>query len=134
MKYILSLCLLFLLMGSCKKEEPIPTQEPAYYTKEQVDSLPEYPGGESAYHSFVKKTLLYPPDAREHQIEGTVIISFVIDTAGYPTEFDVIQSVHPVLDNETLRVLVQMPRWKAGIKNGKKVPVLLQKQIVYKLV
>ena len=47
-----------------------------------VDTMPEFPGGLTAMKNFLKKSLHYPSQAMEKQIEGTIYISFIVEETG----------------------------------------------------
>jgi antitoxin component YwqK of YwqJK toxin-antitoxin module len=62
----------------------------------------EYPGGVPQFLRFLNKTLRYPDTAVNHEIQGTVIVSFKVSKEGKASEFRVIQSVDQSLDAEAL--------------------------------
>lgn len=75
---------------------------------------------------FVYNNLLYPKEARAQGIEGTVVISFVIDELGRMLELEVSRSVHPLLDNAAMEVLRKMQEeftWIPGEREGRPVAV-----------
>jgi periplasmic protein TonB len=88
-----------------------------------VEKMPEFPGGENALIEFLKKQIKYPEDAKDLGISGTVYTSFVVGTDGKLKESKIIKGVHPILDEEALRVLEKMPAWKPGKQKGKPVNV-----------
>ena len=88
-----------------------------------VETQPEYPGGLSALRSFVKENLKYPQICRENNIQGRVIVSFIVDKDGSVVEPVVVNSVHPALDAEALRLVSIMPKWTPGMQRGKPVRV-----------
>lgn len=88
-----------------------------------LEVMPEFPGGETAMTKYFTENLRYPSIARENGIEGMVVIQFVVDTSGNIQDATVSQSVHKLLDEEALRLVWNMPDWKPGTLNGKKVKV-----------
>jgi len=88
-----------------------------------VEEMPEFPGGDLALRQFIAINIKYPVLAQENGIQGTVYASFVIDKEGYPEAFRVVKSVHPVLDDESIRVLKEMPKWTPGKQKGQPVRV-----------
>lgn len=84
-----------------------------------VERLPEFPGGIVEFMKWLTKNLRYPVLARQQNIQGKVIVSFIINKDGSITAQKVVQSVSPELDREALRVLKIMPRWKPGEEHGK---------------
>lgn len=88
-----------------------------------ADEMPEFPGGELALRKFVAQSIKYPVIAQESGIEGKVIVTFIINTNGEVTDVRIFRGVNSSLDNEALRVVRKLPRWKPGKQNGKAVRV-----------
>ena len=88
-----------------------------------VEVIPEFPGGDEARIKFMVENLNYPKLAREAGVEGRVAIGFIVETDGRLSNFTVIKSVHPLLDEEALRVIKMMPNWIPGKQDGKPVRV-----------
>jgi periplasmic protein TonB len=83
---------------------------------------------------FFAKNVHYPQQAKEMGIEGTVWLSFIIDTKGEVHEVSVAKSAHPSLDKEALRVAKAMPKWTPGKDdNGQPVKFLYRKAIRFVL-
>ena len=77
---------------------------------QEVESLPEFPGGMSELVQWLTKTLKYPLSAQNAKIEGTVLVAFIINTDGTITTPKIVTSVCDELDNEALRVIRMMPK------------------------
>ena len=94
---------------------------------EKADVMPEFPGGKEALLQFIKETKKYPAEAQKNNIKGNVFVEFVIDKTGkvLPETIKVIWGVHPLLDEEAMRVVRQSPPWKPGrvSRLNKTVPV-----------
>lgn len=88
-----------------------------------VEEMPEFPGGELALRKYLNDAVKYPIIAQEAGIEGKVYVNFVIDKDGSVTDASVMRSVYPALDNEALRVVNSMPKWKPGKQSGQYVRV-----------
>lgn len=88
-----------------------------------VEEMPEYPGGEDALRQFIAQHVEYPPIAQENGIQGKVYVTFVVSADGSVKNAKVVRGVDPVLDQEALRVVNTMPRWKPGKQRGKDVNV-----------
>ncbi len=71
----------------------------------------EYPGGLNALYQFLQTELQYPKEARDQNIQGTVLVEFIIDKEGNVTNVNVLKSAHPLLDAEAVRVCRAMPQW-----------------------
>ncbi len=84
---------------------------------------PEFPGDEKKRLDYLVNTVKYPKAAREAGIQGTVYVTFVVERDGTISNEKILRGVHPLLDEETLRVIRCMPRWKPGMLDGKPVKV-----------
>ena len=89
-------------------------------TNEVIEN-PEFPGGVGALLEFMRTNIKYPADAREQNIVGRVLVTFIINKDGSIQEPEVVKSVHPSLDAEAVRLISSMPNWKPGIHRGKTV-------------
>lgn len=93
---------------------------------QMVEIMPEFPGGEQKLLQYISKNVKYPQIARESGIKGRVIIGFVIEPNGSVSNVKVLQgSIGGGCDEEAVRVVKSMPRWKPGIQDGKAVRVRL---------
>lgn len=88
-----------------------------------VEDMPEFPGGETALRSFINKNVNYPVIAAENGIQGKVYVRFVVDKDGSVTNAEIARGVDPSLDQEALRVVRTLPKWKPGKQRGKPVRV-----------
>lgn len=90
-----------------------------------VEEMPEFPGGQSAFMSYLAKEIKYPENEKEEGIQGTVYISFVIRDDGKVSDAKVERGIRggEALDKEALRVITHMPTWKPGKHQGKNVNV-----------
>lgn len=80
--------------------------------------MPEFPGGETALFKFLQNNINYPRQARDHNIQGTVFISFYINKNGKVCRPYVLRGA-PGLNYEAWRVVKSMPDWSPGTLNGK---------------
>jgi TonB family protein len=93
----------------------------------------EYPGGTAQWLRFLNKTLKYPENAWKKKIEGIVVVQFIVDEEGNPTDVTVIKSVNPELDAEAVRVISQSKDWTPAIYGGRLVKSYKKQPIVFKL-
>lgn len=95
---------------------------------------PEFKGGKEALYTYMGKHLKYPKHLESKGVEGTSIIGFVVATDGSIENAAVKKSSgNQTLDQEALRVIQSMPKWKPGTKNGKAVRVDMVLPIAFKL-
>ena len=100
--------------------EVAPKPEEAFVVVEQQ---PEFPGGLRALGDYMSKTLRYPRSAASAGVSGRVFVSFVVNTDGSLTDVAVLKGIGFGCDEEALRVVRQMPRWKPGKQSGRAVRV-----------
>ena len=98
-----------------------------------VEEMPQYPGGENALMEYVSKNVVYPEEAKEKEIQGRVFISFVVEKDGSIGEVKVLRGIGGGCDEESVRVISDMPKWKPGKQKGEAVRVSYQIPIMFKL-
>lgn len=95
--------------------------------------MPMFPGGVDSYFVYLKNHLVYPSLAFKSEREGRVNISFVVDTFGKLTKIQILKPLGLGCDEAAIKFLEGMPLWTPGVDNGKKVPVLLNIPIEFKI-
>lgn len=88
-----------------------------------VEQMPEYPDGEEAMLKYIYSQMKYPAIARENGIQGRVIIQFVVSKTGELQNIRVVRGIGAGCDEEAIRVVKSMPKWKPGKQGGRPVPV-----------
>ncbi len=88
-----------------------------------ANQMPEFPGGMIGLKRYIAQNIIYPKAARESGIEGRIFCRFVVNKDGSIGPVEVIKKVHPLLDNEAIRVLKSLPKFKPAESNGKPVRV-----------
>jgi periplasmic protein TonB len=86
-----------------------------------VDAMPSFPGGEDSLKAYINLNTKYPSDI---DVVGKVYISFIIEPDGQVTNVRILKGLVESFDNEALRVILKMPKWKAGKCEGAAVPVI----------
>ena len=99
----------------------------------EFDVLAEYPGGMAECMEFVSKNLRYPEAALQKRIEGWVLVSFTVGVDGTITDVETLRGVYGALDEEAMRVVRLMPKWKPGEWYGKRVPMKFSIPIEFRL-
>lgn len=118
--------------GSCGSESD---DQLGVETPEDTTSvLPSFPGGTEALIQFISDNVKYPPQAEKEGIEGRVVCSFIVLGDGTVSDIEVAQSVHPLLDNEAVRVLGLMPKWNPGKQHGVPMRVKYTLPITFRLI
>ena len=93
----------------------------------------EFPGGMAELKKYLAANCQYPPAARETGWQGVVMLEFVVEKDGSIKQVTVLRSVCPALDEEAIRVVKGMPKWKAGENNGQKCRSFFQLPITFSL-
>ena len=106
------------------------TEEPEFI---RVEQNPEFPGGMQALVNYLQRTLKYPAAASRGNISGKVYVSFVVNTNGELTDVTVLKGIGFGCDEEAVRVVSQMPRWKPGKQSGRAVKVRFNLPITFAL-
>jgi len=100
-----------------------------------VEEPPAYPGGDEARVKYLMENIKYPKEAKKNGIQGTVLVTFVVDKDGSITDTKVFkdQGIGGGCDEEALRVINAMPKWKPGKQDGETVKVQMNIPISFKL-
>lgn len=98
-----------------------------------VEQMPQFPGGESAMMQYIGTNLKYPESAAKENIEGRVVLRFVVTKTGDITDVSVLRGLDSRCDEEAMRVVRAMPKWTPGKQGGKDVDVYYTLPMLYKL-
>jgi protein TonB len=107
------------------------TAEPEIFTV--VEENPEFPGGVAKMYEFIGKNLNYPPLAKENNIQGRVVIQFVVNEDGSITDVKILKDIGWGCGDEATKVVKSMPRWKPGKQRNKAVKVRYNLPIKFEL-
>ena len=112
------------------KETEVEDSEKVY---DVVEEMPAFPGPPYALYEFLTRSIQYPEEARDKNIQGRVIVTFVVEKDGSISDARVVKSVDPLLDTEALRVVNSMHSWTPGKQNGEPVRVKYTVPVSFKL-
>lgn len=98
-----------------------------------VDEMPEYIGGNQALFEYIRTNVKYPEEAKEQGLEGKVFVRFMVNKAGEVSNAKVLRGEYPLLNEEALRVVENMPDWLPGKQDGEAVNVYYNIPINFKL-
>lgn len=101
---------------------------------EKCEVMPEFPGGDEGMMKFLTENVKYPKEAIDNGTGGKVLVEFIVECDGSLSDVKVQKSVAPALDNEAVRVVKAMPKWKPGTNGGKTVRVKHTLPVTFKLV
>lgn len=111
-------------------ETVIPVEQKPFV---RVEEMPEYPGGLGALMKFIGENLNYPSKAQELNIQGKVLLQFVVSPDGSITDINVLKGVDPLLDAEAIRVVKTLPRFRPGKQGGVPVPVYFSLPVSFRI-
>ena len=95
--------------------------------------VPQYPGGTDELKSFIARNLKYPIKSKKDNVEGRVLVSFIIEENGKISNAMVKQSLNDECDAAALKVISKMPRWKPGMEDGKANRMMYTVPVDFKL-
>lgn len=109
------------------KEEVVQEKPREEKKKEEVfthvEQMPKFPGGDAELYKFISNNLNYPAMAIENNVQGRVVVQFVVTKDGSIGNVKVVRSVDRDLDNEAIRVCKKLPKFIPGKQNGQPVNV-----------
>lgn len=98
-----------------------------------VEQMAEFPGGQAALMRWLSNNVRYPESAQQNDIQGRVIVKFVVEKDGSIGHVQVVKGVDKDLDREAIRVVKKMPRWQPGKNNGVAVRSYFNLPVVFRL-
>lgn len=106
-------------------------KEKDLYVIEEVEKLPEFPGGMNAFYKFIGKNFKMPVAVGKNKIDGKAYIRFVIEKDGSLTDITTLKDPGYGIGNEAIRVLKLSPKWTAATQKGKVVRVMYTLPITF---
>ncbi len=100
------------------------------FTKVEIES--EYPGGTSAWQRYLNKSLRYPQDAIDNEVQGTVVVQFIVDKEGMVSNVEAISGPEELRD-EAARVIKKSGKWTPAVQNGRQVKSYKKQPITFRL-
>ncbi len=98
-----------------------------------AEQMPRFPGGEAALMKYLESHINYPPEAAKNNVQGHVIVQFVVKKDGSIGEVKVVRSLDKDLDKEAIRVIKSLPNFTPGRHDGKAVNVWYTLPVTFKL-
>lgn len=120
-------------------QEQVVVKEPEPEVKKEeeifvaVEQQAEFPGGQAALMKWLSQNVRYPETAQQNDVQGRVIVKFVVEKDGSIGTATILKGVDKDLDREALRVVKKMPRWQPGKNNGVAVRSYFNLPVVFKL-
>ncbi|HTI94831.1 MAG TPA: TonB family protein [Puia sp.] len=102
------------------------------FVKVEIES--EYPGGAAAWLRYLNKNFRYPEDALNNEIQGTVVVQFIVDKEGAVSDVQAISGPEQGgLREEAIRVIRNSGLWTPAIQNGRKVRSYKKQPVIFKM-
>ena len=98
-----------------------------------VEQQAEFPGGQAALMKWLSTNIRYPEAAQQNDIQGRVVVKFVVEKDGSVSHAEIVRGVDKDLDREALRVVSKMPKWQPGKNNGVAVRSYFNLPVTFKL-
>ena len=98
-----------------------------------VEQHAEFPGGQAALMKWLSNNIRYPESAQQNDIQGRVIVKFVVEKDGSIGQATIAKGVDKDLDREAIRVVKKMPKWQPGKNNGVAVRSYFTLPVTFKL-
>ncbi len=95
-----------------------------------VEQMPQFNG---SIEDYLASNLHYPESARSSNIEGRVVVQFVVNENGSVSDVQLMRGIGGGCDEEAVRIISSMPKWRSGKQNGKAVKVLFTLPIKFVL-
>jgi protein TonB len=97
------------------------------------DACPQFPGGDKAYYKYLAKHLKWPDKPGMIDIQGKVLLKFIVEKGGKISHITVAKSLDPLFDAEAVRAIRNMPNWNPAILKGKTVRAAYYLVIPFKI-
>lgn len=114
-------------------KEPEPEKPKEEQIFQAVEQPADFPGGQAALMKWLSNNIRYPESAQQNDIQGRVIVKFVVEKDGSIGHAQILKGVDKDLDREALRVVNKMPKWQAGKNNGVAVRSYFTLPVTFKL-
>jgi protein TonB len=99
----------------------------------RIDVYPRFPGGDEARLFFLRRHVVYPKIAVDSGIQGVVTVVFIIEPNGSLSNIKIEKGIGGGCDEESLRVVAEMPQWAPGKRSGRPVRVMVRMPIIFRL-
>ncbi|WP_296619782.1 energy transducer TonB [Marivirga sp.] len=112
-------------------EEKVEDNTP--YDPFALEVKPKFGGGMDAFYEYVANAIEYPSFEQRQNIQGRVVLSFIIEKDGSLSQVEILKGVSAGIDKEAIRVIENAPKWEAGRQRGQAVRVKMTIPIYFQL-
>jgi TonB family protein len=98
----------------------------------QTEKQAQYPGGQTAWNKYLAKNLKYPQKAQDNEVQGTVIVQFIVDVDGSVSDIKAMSGPKE-LQAESIRMIKESGKWEPALQNGIKVKSYAKQPFSFRL-
>jgi protein TonB len=120
-------------VGNAPVSKAVVEEAPSNEIFTSVEVTPEFPGGMDKFYAYLGKAIRYPAVARENNVSGRVIVTFVVERDGSLTDVKALRGPGSGLEEEAVRAVKSSPHWRPGKQNGRDVRVQYTVPVVFTL-
>jgi protein TonB len=93
--------------------------EEAIQKLKKFEKTPKYPGGMEKMYAFIKSNFVMPKNVKYSP--GRIFVRFSVDQDGSLLDHVIAQGIHPLIDEEALRVVKLITKMEPAVKDGENV-------------
>src|SRR5688572_2656098 len=90
-------------------------------------------GGQDAFFAYLKANQKYPAKAKKNQVQGKVMVEFVVEKDGSLSNLKVIKRLGNGLDEEAIRLIEKGPKWLPAKYNGEPIRQKMILPVIFQL-
>jgi TonB family protein len=123
MKTLFRVAFFSLLLGAGLTLSNVVQAQNQQTVKSPAEEMPVPPGGITGFTNYMMQTLKYPTAAKEGNVQGMVVVSFVVTAEGKVENVEVLRGIGSGCDEEAVRVVANSGTWTPGRNGGSAVAV-----------
>ena len=136
-KLLASITLLFCIIYCSAQTDTIKrinrsTDQDKTYAKARIEKESQFPGGQRGWISFLQENLEYPAKEKRKNIQGTVVVQFIVNVDGTVSDIQAISGPEE-LRQAAVNTLKKSPNWIPGSIDGKKVKTYKKQPVSFSL-
>ena len=113
--------------------EDAPMEEVTEEVFSIVEEMPSFPGGNTEFYKYLTQNLRYPRKALKANVEGKVVVRFIVAEDGAISNVEVFKGIGYDCDEEAVRVLKSSPNWIPGKQRGRNVKVSIMVPLTFEI-
>ncbi|MEK0442051.1 MAG: hypothetical protein RL403_1029 [Bacteroidota bacterium] len=133
MKTLLRVAFFSLLLGAGLTLSNVVQAQNQQTIKSPAEEMPVPPGGITGLTNYMIQNLTYPSAAKEANVQGMVVVSFIVTAEGKVENVEVLRGIGSGCDEEAVRVISNSGIWTPGKNGGNAVAVKMTLPVQFKL-